>query len=149
MRWLRLLMMIALVPCMAHAGDAEFVGGTVQELKKSVDGKLSVTDGHDFVFDYHGHELRVPYNRINSVEYGQKVDRRLAAALLVSPLFLLSKSRKHFLTVGFQDVEGQQQAVIFRVDKNRIRVVLAGLEARCSVRVKYQDLEARKSVGGV
>jgi hypothetical protein len=57
---------------------------------------------------------------------------------------LLSKSRKHFVTLGYADSEGQQQALVFQVEKGDIRTVLASLEARTGRRIEYQDDEARK-----
>jgi hypothetical protein len=82
------------------------------------------------------------------VEYGQKVDRRYVSAAVISPLFLLAKKREHFLTIGFQDDDGHQQALIFRVNKNDIRTALVSLEARTGQQVQYQDDEARKAGKG-
>jgi hypothetical protein len=76
------------------------------------------------------------------------VSRRYAEAVLISPLLLLSKSRKHFVTIGYIDREGKQQALVFRVEKSDIRSVLAGLEARTGRRIEYQDGEARKALKG-
>ena len=73
------------------------------------------------------------------------MSRRYAAALLISPLFLLSKSRKHFVTIGYTDRDGKQQALVFQVEKGDIRSVLTTLEARSGRRVEYQDEEARKT----
>ncbi len=64
---------------------------------------------------------RVPYDKINLIEYGQKVDRRYIAAVLISPLFLLAKKRQHFLTVGYSDEDNHQQAMVFKVSKDDIR----------------------------
>jgi hypothetical protein len=47
------------------------------------------------------------------------------------------------LTLGFQDENGLQQALVFRVDKKDIRVALVSLEARTGQQVRYQDEEAR------
>ena len=60
-------------------------------------------------------------------------------------MLLLSKSRKHFVTVGYTDSEGRQQALVFRVSKGDIRTVLASLEARTGRRVEYQDDNAREN----
>ena len=73
------------------------------------------------------------------------VSRRYAAAILISPLLLLSKSRKHFITLGFVDADDRQQALVVRVDKGDIRPALAALAARTGRRVEYQDAEARKA----
>jgi hypothetical protein len=69
-------------------------------------------------------------------------------ALAISPLLLLSKSRKHFLTIGYKDGDGNQQALVFRVHKNDVRALLASLEARTGLKLDYQDDEARKAGGG-
>ncbi len=90
----------------------------------------------------------MPYTRIDLLEYGQKVDRRLLMAVVISPMFLLSKKRKHFLSVGYLDEEGNHQALVFRVDKNDIRATLVSLEARTGLRIQYQDEEARKAGHG-
>ena len=89
--------------------------------------------------------IRVPYERINQLEYGQKVDRRLWEAVLLSPLFVLSKKRDHYVTVGFELEGGQQQALLFRVEKDDVRALLVSLEARTGRKVTYQDNEARKA----
>lgn len=94
------------------------------------------------------HEITVPFDRINQLEYGQKVDRRYLSAVLVSPIFLLAKSRKHFLTVGYEDEFGKQQAMIFRVEKNDVRALLVSLEARTGRKVSYQDEQARRAGKG-
>ena len=89
--------------------------------------------------------VRIPYQKINTLEYGQNVSRRYAAAVLISPILLLSKSRKHFVTLGYVDTGERQQALVFRIQKGDIRSILSALEARTGRRVEYQDDEARKS----
>jgi hypothetical protein len=90
----------------------------------------------------------VPYENINILEYGQKVDRRYLMAIAISPLLLLSKKRKHFLTVGYSDEQGRQQALVFQVNKSHIRPVIVSLEAKTGRKVEYQDPEARKAGAG-
>lgn len=92
--------------------------------------------------------MKVLYERVNLLEYGQQASRRLALAVLVSPVFAMSKKRRHFLTVGFTDDEGRQNAMVFVVDKNDIRTVLATLEARTGRKVEFQDEEARRAGRG-
>ena len=106
------------------------------------------SDSSEFQFRAKESSVKIPYGKINMIEYGQKVDRRYLTAVLISPIFLLSKARKHFLTVGFTDERGNQQAMVFRVDKNDIRIVLASLEARTGRKVQFQDDEARKAGKG-
>ncbi len=136
---------MALLPVLAAQSRAEYIGGTAARLGAGLTGNIEVADNHYFAFYSKKSQLRVPYDRINLLEYGQQVDRRVAMAVVISPLLLLSKKRKHFLTVGYADEEGAQQALVFRVDKDAIRATLVSLVARTGLRIQYQDDEARKA----
>ena len=125
--------------------QVEYIGGTSEVLRTGSAGQIELTDNQYFAFYGRATRLRVPYVRMNLIEYGQQVDRRLALAVVLSPVFLLSKARKHFLTVGFTDEAGAQQAIVFRVNKDSIRAALVALEARSGLKVRYQDQEARKA----
>jgi hypothetical protein len=127
-----------------HAGSrAEYIGGTQSDLPANNSGEIEVADRVYFVFTSKHTRVRIPFERINLLEYGQKVDRRYITAVLISPLFMLAKKRDHFLTVGFQGDDGTQEAMVFKVDKNDIRLALVTLEARTGQAVQYQDDEAR------
>ncbi len=127
---------------------AEYVGGTEPSLAGGRGGVIDTGDRQYFAFYAKGGQVRVAYDRINLLEYGQKVDRRLIEAIVISPMFLLAKTRKHFLSLGYTDADGTQQALVFRVNKNGIRAALVILEARTGLRVQYQDPEARKAGKG-
>jgi hypothetical protein len=127
---------------------AELIGGTVPGMPAKATARLDLTNGETLVFRCGERELNIPYEKIDTLEYGQSVSRRYAAAVLISPVLLLSKSRKHFVTIGYVDRNGNRQALVFRVQKNDIRTVLAALEARSGRRVEFQDDEARKAVKG-
>jgi hypothetical protein len=146
------LLVWLLLPSLLAAGEpgyrAQFLGGTVAELPDKSAGRINLADGQVLVLAARNATLRVPYRRIDTLEYGQRVSRRYAAAVLISPMLLLSKSRKHFVTIGFVDDAGNHQAVVLRVGKGDVRSVLAGLEARTGRRIEYQDDEARKSGKG-
>jgi hypothetical protein len=124
---------------------AQFVGGTLSSIPAKTNAHLDLTGSDAMVFRSGGTELRIVYQKINALEYGQAVNRRIAEAVLLSPIFLLSKSRKHFVTVEYVDSGGKQQALVFRVEKGDIRPVLAALEARSGRRIEFQDDEARKA----
>jgi len=129
-------------------GRAEYVGGTITQIPAGCQGTVQAQDERFFVFYSGKASWRVPYEKINLVEYGEKVDRRYIAAVLISPLFLLAKKRQHFLTVGYSDEEDRQQAMIFKINKDDIRTTLVVLEARTGRKVEYQDDDARKSGKG-
>jgi hypothetical protein len=139
---------IALVPALAAQSNVQYAGGTAPQFAAGAAGRIELTDEQYFAFYSRKAQVRVPYDHINLIEYGQQVSRRLAMAAILSPLFLLSKSRKHFLTVGYTGDDGKQQAMVFRVEKNNIRVILVSLEARTGLKVEYQDEEARKAGKG-
>ena len=140
-----LLLSILCAGCILAQGHAEYVGGTASRIESGTTGAIDVSDAHYFAFYAKKAQVRVEYTRIETLEYGQKVDRRLVMAVIISPIFLLSKKRQHFLTLGYRDEDGSHQALVFRVDKDRIRATLAALEARTGVRIEFQDEEARKA----
>jgi hypothetical protein len=126
-----------------------YVGGTISAIKAGAEGTSSTQDEKVFVFDSKDGKVSIPYDRINDLEYGQKAGRRLGLALAISPWLLLSKKRKHFLTIGYTDENDKQQAGVFELGKDIVRVTLVSLEARTGKKVEYQDDEARKSgLGG-
>ena len=132
----------------AAGGKVEYVGGTVAELNSGPKGLLVTTGDTHLVFQAQKVVYVVPWERINTLEYGQNVGRRYAMAVLVSPLLVLSKARRHYLTVGFTDDVGAQQVMVFRVDKDAIRTLLVSLEAKTNLLVSYQDDEARRAGKG-
>ncbi len=118
-----------------------YVGGTVSSIKEQTEGVASTGDEKIFVFDYGTGKLQIPYNRIESLEYGQKVARRGG----IASRWVITKKRKHFLTINFKDENGQQQAAVLELGKDIVRVTLAALEARSGHKIEYQDDDARKS----
>jgi hypothetical protein len=146
------LAVMLLLPSTSLAGlgsdKTMYLGGTVAGVKEKTEGKSSTTDETVFTFKAKKAGFEIPYDQINSLEYGQKAGRRIGVAVVVNPLFLFSKKRKHFLTIGWTDAEGKQQAAVFELGKEIIRVQMATLEARSGRKVEYQDEEARKSGAG-
>jgi hypothetical protein len=145
MRARSLCLLVATARLIHAQTHVEYIGGTAQQVAAGAQGSIVLADDRYLAFYAGKTQMRVAYDRIDLLEYGQQVDRRLALALVLSPVFLLSKSRKHFLTVGYSGEDGKQQALVFRVDKNSIRPTLAGLEARTGLKIQYQDEQARKA----
>ena len=147
MRWLVCALAVALGPAPLPAGGrgerVEYVGGTIAQIARSSGGVIDVTGEQYFRFETRTAVVEVPYENINVLEYGQNVGRELSLPLLL-PFFALSPRHTHFLTIGYADDHGRQQALVFRVGKRDIRALLACLEARTGRKVEYQDPEARK-----
>jgi hypothetical protein len=154
-RWLSaVLVCLLILNTAAFAGlgadKTAYVGGTENQIKDGTEGSSSAKNDKTFTFEYKGGKLEVPYTEVNDLEYGQKAGRRLGLALAVSPWILLSKKRKHFLTVGWKDEQDKQHAAVFELGKSVVRTTIATLEARTGKKVEYQDDEARKSgMGGI
>ena len=147
-----LLALLCLFESSAFAGlggdKAMYLGGTISAIPEKTEGKSSTKDEKVFMFESKKGKITIPYDHIDSLEYGQKAGRRIGVAVVINPLFIFSKKRKHYLTLGWTDEEGKQQAAVFELGKEIIRVQLATLEARSGRKVEYQDEEARKSGSG-
>ena len=140
------------LPPLLLAGDpggrAQYIGGTVAGLPSKSEGNINLTDEEALLFRTKQASVRIPYHKINTIEYGQRVGRRYVSAVLISPVLLLAKSRKHYLTVGYTDEQGRQQALVFQVHKGEVRSLLVSLEAKTGRKVEFQDEEARKAGKG-
>lgn len=151
-RGISLLLLLALLAPATFAGldskKAEYVGGTVSSIKEGTEGRTSTKDEKVYTFTFSGGELKIPYDQIESLEYGQKAGRRLGVAIAVTPLALFSKKRKHFLTISWKDENDKNQAVVLELGKDIVRTELATLEARSGRKLEYQDDEARHAGKG-
>ncbi len=123
---------------------AKYVGGTIANLPEKTEGKLDLQEGTAVFVVKNDTKITIPYAKIESLEYGQKAGRRVGVALAVSPLFLFSKKRKHFLTVGFLDGEGKKQGAVFELAKGVVHETLSTLETRSGKKVEYESEEAKK-----
>ena len=135
-------------PAADPGGKVECVGGTIAEVPEGHKGHLLTVNQRFLVYESKSGHYLIPWDSINVLEYGQKVSRRLAMAVLISPVLALSKSRKHFLTIGFESPDGEQQALLFRVHKSDIRSLLVSIEMKADLPVEYQDEEARRAGKG-
>lgn len=128
--------------------EAQYVGGTMSDIPGGTEGNLDSSDAKVMKFNSSKGSFEIPYQGVTSVEYGQKAGRRVGVAIVISPWLLLSKKRKHFLTVGFKDKDEKQQGVVLELPKGTPRSVIATLEARSGVKCEYESEEAKKHVHG-
>lgn len=146
------------------SNKAAYMGGSTKEkdfpgVKKEVEGMLDTGNEEALKFSFKvKNEPRVysiPYNKIIDLEYGQKAGRRVGAAvgttLLLGPiglLLLMSKKRKHYLTIGYKDENDKDQVAVFELGKDIIRTALPIVETRSGKKIEYQDESARKAREG-
>jgi hypothetical protein len=103
-----------------NLGDrVQYVGCTISVLASKTDGFIDTRQNDLFLFQAKKFTVQIPYDKIHGLEYGQPVGRRYAEAILISPVFLLSKIRKHFLTAGFTNDHGRSRPGCFKSAKTR------------------------------
>src|SRR5260370_36969547 len=99
------------LPPLLLAGDpggrAQYIGGTVAALPSKSEGRLNITGEEALLFRTKQASVRIPYTQINTLEYGQRVNRRYVEAVMISPPPLLANTHKHFLPVGYSAEHGQ------------------------------------------
>jgi hypothetical protein len=139
--------------------EAAYVGGTLPVFKSAVGpvkGTIRTSSDEALTFEAVAPEpagaVTIPYTRVVGVEYGQKAGRRVGAAIgytiLAGPaglLALLSKKRRHYVTVAFTGDDGRPQVAVFEVGKDAVRSTLATVAARSGKTVVYQDQDARRA----
>lgn len=137
------------VPLLAVDSDgAMYVGGTfTAKIPEKTEGKLDLSQEAVAKFIWKKGEAEIAYDKIDSIEYGQKAGRRVGVAVMVSPIALFSKKRKHYLTLGFNDKDGKPQGVVLELGKDTVRQALSIFEARTGRKVEYESEEAKKHVG--
>ena len=142
---LAFFLLVALAPSAlaVKRGQAKFIGGTITTIREDAEGPINLTNEKRLTFlPKDGEILEIPWDRVSQLEYGQKVTRRKKTVLL-------SKSRRHYVTITYQDKEKIEQAVVLEFDHDDVRMVLASLKARTLQTIVFQDEEARREMGGV
>jgi hypothetical protein len=152
-----LAMSLALFVASAQAGiggnEAAFRGGTIP-LKEGAEAKFSLV-GDKFIFNPGKKDsYTIPYDKIQSIEYGQKAGRRIGAAagltIAAGPiglLALMSKKRRHMVSLTWLNDQGKSDAAVFEFGKDAIRSALAAFEARSGKAVEYETEETKKNIG--
>src|SRR5262249_20864055 len=72
----------------------------------------------------------VSYDSIKSLLYEQAAKPRYTEAVLISPVFLLAHSKKHYLTIQYTDSAGAGQFLIIHLDKKNAREAIAAAESQ-------------------
>jgi len=144
-----LVAMLAVPAFAVKKGQAKYIGGTTKLINDGAEGPIDLTNEKRLTYlPKDSATLEIPWNRVSQLEYGQKVARRWRSAILLSPIALFHKARKHYVTITYQDKDKVEQAVVLEFDKDDIRMVLASLKARTLQTIIMQDEEAKKELGG-
>jgi hypothetical protein len=139
--------------------EAAYIGGTLLPFAgatEPIEGAIRTSNDETLIFEtatpMPAGAIAIRYAQITGVEYGQKAGRRVGAAIgytiLAGPaglLALLSKKRRHYVTVKFTGDDGQPRVAVFEVGKSAVRTTLAIISSRSGKAVVYQDTDARKA----
>jgi hypothetical protein len=130
-------------------GKAVYMGGTVTSIADKTEGRIDVKNEERLIFvPKAGATLEIPWATVADVEYGQKAGRRVVMAVVLSPLALFSKNRKHYVTFTWKDGEDKEQAAVLQFDKEDIRPALSIIRVRTGKEITFQDEDAQKQMGG-
>jgi hypothetical protein len=132
----------------ATGKEVMYVGGTIPNLPEGAMGDIDTKSEKVITFISSKGRFEIPYENITSLEYGQKAGRRLGVAVTLTLWALLSKKRKHFLTIGFTDANDKPQGVVLEVPKGTVKATITIIEARSGKKVEYESEEARAHVHG-
>lgn len=143
------------------ARGAAYVGGTAalrQSAHTTIEGRLDTTGPDVLTYtaadERHGsRSFTIPYDRITLLEYQQKAGRRVGATAATTVLFgpvglltLMSKKRRHYVTIGYRDDADQGQVAVFEIGKDAVRSTLAILAVRSGQAIQTQGGDARAGI---
>ena len=124
--------------------EVMYVGGSIGEIPEKTEGKLVLDSPTGAEFNCDKGKFDIPYKGISSLEYGQKAGRRVGIGIAVSPVALLSKKRRHFLSIGYEDFSGAKQGVVLELSKRNTYSIITTLEAKSGKKVEFESEEAKK-----
>ena len=75
----------------------------------------------------------IAYEGVTSLVYERAKSARLKSALLLSPLVLFSKGKKHWLTIQWTGENDKGDATILKLDKKEYRAILGEIDSRTEV----------------
>lgn len=142
------------VPALAASDDAkaarkfehaELFGGTSTGQKKaggSTKGAL-VFDTEKKIIEFEAQKgsavVSIPYSQVKSLLYEQASKPRYTEAVLISPMFLLAHSKKHYLTIQYTDASGAGQFAIVQLDKKNAQQAIAAAQAETGKNVERAE----------
>jgi hypothetical protein len=125
-----LLLAISMPAAAVEDGQVMYVGGTVAALKEGALGRLNTTSKTALEFESAGSTLAIPYAKIDSFEYSQKVARHLGVLPAIAVGLVKKRQRRHFFQINYRDDNSVSQVAIFEVAKRMPPSLLAILQTR-------------------
>ena len=133
-------------------------GGSVSSTVKpdDWDNKLTVTADAIVLALKDGKTLTIPPKQVTSLSYGQEAHRRVGAAiglalisLGVGILFVLHKTKLHFIGINYADPAGKKEGVLIQGDKSNFRAIIVALQGVTGVPVSVSEKERSEIPAGI
>ena len=134
---------------------AKYIGGTLEHIKADTEFNDVSTFGDSFSISRKNKKkgsIEIPYADIKSLEYGQKVGRRIGQAIVlgiftmgIGGLLALAKKRRHYLSITYSNGDATE-AVVVELGKKITRQTLKVLEVRSGVEIEFESEEAKKNL---
>ncbi len=131
--------------------EVRYLGGMWPDVPEGAEGRIELAEDAA-VFHFGGSTHRLPYASITSIEYGQKAGRRIGATIgwgattlgVAALPMLLSKKRRHFATIGYNDEQGRPQGLVVEFGKEINRSVLKMLSIKSGKEIEFESEKARE-----
>jgi hypothetical protein len=125
------MLLVILPPAGAvEGGQVMYAGGTVPATPLGVLGRLDTTSEVVLTFAYPGDKLVIPYAKIDSFEYSQRVARHLGVLPAIAIGLVRKRQRRHFLRISYRDNSNVSQVAVFEVSKQMPQSLMAILQVR-------------------
>jgi hypothetical protein len=83
--------------------------------------------------------VTIPYDKIKSLLYEKTSRPRYAEAILVSPFFLFSKTKRHFLSIQYTDANGAGAFCMLHMDKGNSNDIVNTAEAETGKHIERTE----------
>jgi len=133
-------------------------GGSVSTSVKpdDWDNKLTVTPDSIVLALKDGKTVSIPPKQVTSLSYGQEAHRRGGTAiglavisLGVGLIFLLAKTKLHFIGINYVDLDGKNEGLLIQGDKSNYRAIIVALQGVTGVPVSVSEKERSEVPAGV
>lgn len=84
-------------------------------------------------------DFSIPYGSVKNLLYERASKPRYAEGILLAWPLLLTKSKKHYLTIQYADATGSGRYVILHLDKSNYQAILAEAEAQTGKKVERSE----------
>src|SRR5208282_4784830 len=133
-------------------------GGSVSSTVKpdDWDNKLTVSADAIVLALKDGKTVTIPPKQVTSLSYGQEAHRRVGTAiglalisLGVGILFVLHKTKLHFIGINYADTAGKKEGVLIQGDKSNFRAIIVALQGVTGVPVSVSEKERSEIPAGI